>query len=92
MFNIFRALLATLFLTQIAPAQEKVSFPTQDGGVVYADIYGKGERDVVLAHGGRLNKESWEQQARTLASAGFRVLAFDFRGMVSRAAQVTLPP
>jgi pimeloyl-ACP methyl ester carboxylesterase len=35
---------------------------------------------VVLAHGGRFNKESWEKQARVLAAAGFRVLAIDFRG------------
>jgi pimeloyl-ACP methyl ester carboxylesterase len=35
---------------------------------------------VVLAHGGRFNKESWEKQAQTLVSAGFRVLALDFRG------------
>jgi pimeloyl-ACP methyl ester carboxylesterase len=61
-------------------AQERVSFPTQDGGVVYADQYGAGERGVVLAHGGRFSKESWDKQARTLAEAGFRVLAFDFRG------------
>ena len=77
---VLRALLATLLLAQFFAAQEHVSFPTEDGGVVYADIYGKGERGLVLAHGGRFNKESWEKQARTLASAGFRVLAFDFRG------------
>jgi dienelactone hydrolase len=77
---ILRALLATLVLTGFAVAQEQVSFPTQDGGVVYADVYGEGPRGVVLAHGGRFNKESWEKQARTLASAGFRVLALDFRG------------
>ena len=71
---------ASCFLAQFVAAQEHVSFPTEDGGVVYADIYGKGERGLVLAHGGRFNKESWEKQARTLASAGFRVLAFDFRG------------
>ena len=59
---------------------ERVSFPTQDGGLVYADVYGEGIRGVVLAHGGRFNKESWEKQARTLAAAGFRVLAIDFRG------------
>ena len=62
-----RALLATLLLAQLVAAQERVSCPTEDGGVVYADIYGKGERGVVLAHGGRFNKESWEKQARTLA-------------------------
>ncbi len=61
-------------------AQEHVSFPTQDGGLVYADVYGKGDRGVVLAHGGRFNKESWKAQAQSLSAAGFRALAFDFRG------------
>ena len=28
-----------------------VSFPTQDGGLVHADVYGDGARGVVLAHG-----------------------------------------
>ncbi len=57
-----------------------VSFPTQDGGVVHADLYGLGDRGVVLAHGGRFNKESWATQAKVLAEAGFRTLAIDFRG------------
>ena len=68
------------FLAQSAPAQKTVSFATEDGGAIYADVYGQGVRAVVLAHGGRFNKESWEKQARTLASAGFCVLALDFRG------------
>ena len=75
-----RAVLASLLLAGLAAAQERVSFPTQDGGLIYADIYGKGDHGVVLAHGGRFNKESWEKQARVLAKHGFRVLAFDFRG------------
>jgi pimeloyl-ACP methyl ester carboxylesterase len=57
-----------------------VSFPTSDGGLVYADLYGDGERAVLLAHGGRFNKESWAPQALALASSGFRVMAIDFRG------------
>ena len=73
-------IIAALLFAGLAAAQEHVSFPTQDGGTVYADLYGKGERCVVLAHGGRFNKESWKKQARTLAAAGFRVLAIDFRG------------
>jgi pimeloyl-ACP methyl ester carboxylesterase len=77
---ILRALLASLLLAGLAAAQEHVSFPTPDAGVVYADLYGEGERGLVLAHGGQFNKESWEKQARVLAKAGFRVLAFDFRG------------
>ena len=74
-----RAISAALLLAGLAVAQEHVSFPTQDGGLVYADLYGKGDRCVVLAHGG-FNKESWAKQARVLEQAGFRVLAIDFRG------------
>ncbi|MCI0487212.1 MAG: alpha/beta fold hydrolase [Blastocatellia bacterium] len=59
---------------------KQVSFPTQDGGMIFANLYGKGDRGVVLAHGGRFNKESWERQAQALVKAGFRVLAIDFRG------------
>lgn len=43
-------------------------------------MYGKGDRGIVLAHGGRFNKESWKKQAEELQKAGFRVLAIDFRG------------
>lgn len=78
-----RALISVIFALSLAgalAAQKTVSFATQDGGVIHADIYGKGDRAVVLAHGGRFNKESWSEQARTLSSAGFRVLALDFRG------------
>jgi pimeloyl-ACP methyl ester carboxylesterase len=57
-----------------------VQFSTKDGGVIFADLYGKSEKAVVLAHGGRFNKESWAPQARMLVAAGFEVLAIDFRG------------
>ena len=67
-------------LAAVASAQELVSFATEDGGIVYADLYGKGGRGVVLAHGGQFNKGSWEKQALVLESTGFRVLAIDFRG------------
>lgn len=70
-----------LALTVVTPAQQTVSFPTDDGGRVCADLYGQGSKAVVLAHGGRFNKESWHDQALSLVSAGFRVLAFDFRGI-----------
>ena len=73
-------IIVALFLSGDAAPQTTVSFPTDDGGVVYADVYGEGDRGVVLAHGGRFNKESWEKQARTLAAVEFRVLALDFRG------------
>ncbi len=63
-----------------AAAQEHVSISTEDGAIIAADLYGTGPRGVVLAHGGRFTKESWRPQAQQLATAGFRVLAFDFRG------------
>jgi pimeloyl-ACP methyl ester carboxylesterase len=63
-----------------ALAQEQTSFSTQDRALIYADLYGAGPRGVLLAHGGQYNKESWREQARILAGAGFRVLAIDFRG------------
>ncbi|MGC2769323.1 MAG: alpha/beta fold hydrolase [Candidatus Acidiferrum sp.] len=59
---------------------EHVSFAAEDGGLVYADLYGNSDRGVVLAHGGRFTKESWQPQAQSLAKVGFQVLAFDFRG------------
>jgi alpha-beta hydrolase superfamily lysophospholipase len=73
-------LAAALALAMAAPAQETVTFAADDGGQVCADLYGQGGNAVVLAHGGRFNKESWRDQAVLLASAGFRVLAIDFRG------------
>lgn len=74
------AILAALVCCQIASAQKTVSFPTEDGGVVFADLYGTGDRGVVLAHGGQFNKESWTKQAEALVLSGFQVLAIDFRG------------
>jgi len=74
------AVIVALLLARGAAAQKAVSFPTEDGGVVYANVYGESDRGIVLAHGGRFKKESQEKHAQTLASAGFRVLALDFRG------------
>ena len=73
-------LIVALLLSAPTLAQKTVSFPTDDGGLVYADVYGDGDRSVVLAHGGQFNKESWKKQAEILVAAKFRVLALDFRG------------
>jgi pimeloyl-ACP methyl ester carboxylesterase len=72
--------IAAIFLSQAAAGQKTVSFPTEDGGIVFANEYGAGEKSVILAHGGQFNKESWAKQAQILRSAGFHVLAIDFRG------------
>jgi pimeloyl-ACP methyl ester carboxylesterase len=78
--RVFMVLLAALACCGPAIAQKTISFPTADGGVVFADVYGSSSKGVVLAHGGRFNKESWAKQARILEAAGFEVLALDFRG------------
>jgi pimeloyl-ACP methyl ester carboxylesterase len=75
-----KLLTGVLLVSALTAAPEEVSFPTADNGIVYADVYGSGERGVVLAHGVRFNKASWKMQADELAAAGFRVLAIDFRG------------
>jgi pimeloyl-ACP methyl ester carboxylesterase len=59
---------------------ESVVFTADDGAVIHADVYGTGDRGVVLAHGGQFTRGSWKPQAEQLARAGFHVLAFDFRG------------
>lgn len=61
-------------------AQQRVSFQAEDGWVIHGALYGTSERAVVLIHGGRFTKESWEPQAQQLVKAGFRVLAIDLRG------------
>ena len=79
MRTIFIAALA-LLLCSPAVAQKTISFPTEDGGEIYTDIYGKGTKAVVLVHGGQFNKETWRKKALILADAGFLVLALDLRG------------
>lgn len=76
MFTIITGVL----LMAAAGAPAEVHFAVQDGGVVYADVYGAGARGIVLAHGARFDKASWKREATELAEAGFRVVAIDFRG------------
>jgi pimeloyl-ACP methyl ester carboxylesterase len=77
------AALASVLLLAAGPqAPEPVTIPTPDGGVVQADLYGTSDRAVLLAHGGRFDKSSWEKQATALVEAGFRALAIDFRAGV----------
>jgi dienelactone hydrolase len=77
---VVRALISAVILAGIAVAQTPVTFTTADGWTIHADLYGTGDRAVVLVHGGRFEKSSWEPQARELVKAGFRALAIDLRG------------
>jgi pimeloyl-ACP methyl ester carboxylesterase len=79
--SMLRTVILVLGLSTLTAAQHRITIPTEDGGLVCADLYGRGTRAVVLAHGGRFSKESWRDQAKALDSKGFRVLAIDFRGV-----------
>jgi pimeloyl-ACP methyl ester carboxylesterase len=75
-----QALLALVSLLGQASPPERLSLPTDDGGLIEADVFGRGRRGVVLAHGGQFDKESWDTQPRALAAAGLRAVAINFRG------------
>jgi pimeloyl-ACP methyl ester carboxylesterase len=66
-------------------AQRHVSIPVPEPSSdnvaqIEANVYGTGSRALLLAHGGRFNKESWRKQAPVFARAGFLVLAINYRG------------
>ena len=67
-------------VSQEAADFQEISYQTGDGGVVFANQYGRGPHAVLLAHGAVFDKESWDHLATRLSAAGFRVLAIDFRG------------
>lgn len=74
---------ATVLAAACDKAEEKprrVSFETADRGKIFADLYGKGPKTVILAHGAAFLKESWNPLAQELARNGYRVLAINFRG------------
>jgi esterase/lipase len=77
---VVRAIMALVVWAGLTYAQNHVSFSTLDGWTIYADLYGTADRCVVLVHGGRFEKGSWEKQARALVKAGFCALAIDLRG------------
>lgn len=53
--------------------------PSHDGGELYVVERGRGPV-IVLSHGVTLSVQVWAKQLRSLADAGFRVIAFDHRG------------
>ena len=76
--------LALVSLVQPVNAQQSVSIPVLDSGIVGADFYGSGDRGVLLiGHGGYSTRATWAPQARLLADAGFRVLVMETRAAVT---------
>ena len=63
---------------EIVPRE--LTFPSPDGGLVSADLYGSGTHAVVLAHGRIFDKASWRPLATRLAIEGLVALPIDFRG------------
>ncbi len=61
-------------------AFREISFETDDGGLIFGNLYGEGPHAVVLAHGAVFNKESWNELATRLSEEGYRALAIDLRG------------
>ncbi len=56
-------------------------FEAKDGTSIYFYDWGsRSGQPVVLIHGWPLTSASWEYQARVLADAGYRVIAYDRRG------------
>jgi pimeloyl-ACP methyl ester carboxylesterase len=64
-------------------SSEAVTFPSTDGIRLAGRLYGTGPHGVVLAHMGspRFSQADWLPVAVKLAKSGFRVLAFDYRGI-----------
>lgn len=74
-------LMIAVLVAAHAFGQRTVSIPLPDStATIEADVYGSGDRAVVLAHGGRFTKDSWKQQAEAIAHAGFMAVAIQFRG------------
>lgn len=66
-------------MAQSSLAQKNISFPTPDGAVISANLYGTGSRALLLVHGGRFTKESWAPQVPAFTAAGYQVMAIDLR-------------
>ncbi len=78
--KIFMVLAFLISSVCVADEAEYVHFPTQDGGVVYADYYLKGKPAIVLAHGAIFNRKRWAPLIEALQQQNISVLAIDFRG------------
>lgn len=53
---------------------------TDDGTRLHVNVRGQGP-DVVLIHGWPLSHDMWHRQQQALAEAGFRIIAYDRRGI-----------
>ncbi|MCL4408059.1 MAG: alpha/beta hydrolase [Thermotogae bacterium] len=59
---------------------EKITFLSYDGLKIEAEIFGKSDHAVILAHGKIFDMQSWEAFAKFLEDQGFSAIPFNFRG------------
>jgi dienelactone hydrolase len=72
-----------LWLTTDASAQRRVTFRAEDGATLTAAYYEPSHRPapaIVLLHMLRRSHADWDAAASELSSAGFAVMALDYRG------------
>jgi pimeloyl-ACP methyl ester carboxylesterase len=85
-------LTASMVLLSVAAAAQPISLRAADGRLLYGDLYGGGQRGVViLAHGGYSNRASWKPAAAKIAAAGFHVLVVESRAAADLAAGKDTP-
>lgn len=57
-----------------------VTFSGTEGNKLEGDVYGHGERNALLLHGGGQTRHAWRATARKLAERGFTAIPVDQRG------------
>lgn len=61
-------------------AGDPIEFRTSDGFLLKGNVFGSGNRAVVLSHSFPEDQSSWVDFARDLAEEDFLVITYDFRG------------
>jgi alpha-beta hydrolase superfamily lysophospholipase len=83
---------ALLIAVSSAAHAQSISVRAPDGRMLYGDLYGAGDRGlVILAHGGYSSRASWQPTAEALAAAGIRLLVIESRGAIDFAAGKETP-
>jgi|WetSurMetagenome_2_1015567.scaffolds.fasta_scaffold59403_2 pimeloyl-ACP methyl ester carboxylesterase len=59
---------------------KQVTFTTEDGVVLSGHLFGGGTNGIVLSHMYPADQKSWYPTAKKLATLGYLVLTYDFRG------------
>jgi alpha-beta hydrolase superfamily lysophospholipase len=84
--------MTTVLALIVSLTAESTAFRAADGRLLYGDVYGTGDRGVViLAHGGYSSRASWQPTAEALQAAGFHVVVFESRGAADFAAGKETP-